>query len=165
MAAVQHRTSRLLCEGPPPPRTTRCLPACRSTQVMAAVPDSAHAWLLDLPKEQSATRGAPPRTLPIGKSPLLSPQKGERTAHPQGEWGGVLNASRFQRNTNHSQRESFSIRVVCKCVSFSYKCYVRRTTQVLSSVQLWFRSSPRRMSIMEANERYEVILIHTGNDQ
>ena len=49
------------------------------------VPHSAHAWLLDLPNVKPATRGAPPRTLPMGKSPLLSPQKGRRGPHlPQG---------------------------------------------------------------------------------
>ena len=52
------------------------------------VPDSAHAWLLDLPKVKPATRDAPPRTLPMGKGPLPSPQKGgEDPQPPKGGWG------------------------------------------------------------------------------
>ena len=52
------------------------------------VPDSAHAWLLDLPKVKPATRDAPPRTLPMGKGPLPSPQKGGGDPQPpKGGWG------------------------------------------------------------------------------
>ena len=52
------------------------------------VPDSAHAWLLDLPEVKPATRDAPPRTLPMGKGPLPSPQKGGGDPQPpKGGWG------------------------------------------------------------------------------
>jgi hypothetical protein len=43
------------------------------------VPDSAHAWLLDLPKVKPATHDAPPRTLPTGRAP---PPKGEERIPP-----------------------------------------------------------------------------------
>jgi hypothetical protein len=58
------------------------------------VPDSAHAWLLDLPKVKPATRGTPPRTLPMGKGPLPSPQGRRGPPAPQRGVGGFPPQSR-----------------------------------------------------------------------
>jgi hypothetical protein len=87
-AAVQRKTSRLLCEGPPPPRTPRCLPACKSTRVMAASSRqrprvaarlaeslASHTWRA----ATDSSRGE--------ESPSLPQKRGEDPQPHKGGWG------------------------------------------------------------------------------
>ena len=139
MAAVQRKTSRLCARAHRPLAHPAAYSHAEARKSWQRVPDSAHAWLLDLPNVKPATRGAPPRTLPMGKGPLLSPQEGGEDPSPPEGGGGVLNASRSQRNTNHYQRKSFSsklcaMRVVLNQSFAMTEAYPRRSSATAMAV-------------------------------
>ena len=113
MAAVQRKTSPLCARAHRPLAQPAAYSHAETCKQWQRVPHSAHAWLLDLPNVKPATRGAPPRTLPMGKGPLLSPQKGGEDPQPpppKGGWGnfppgGERNNKAEQSSEEHSRAE------------------------------------------------------------
>ena len=87
-AAVQRKTSRLLCEGPPPPRTPRCLPACKSTRVMAASSRQRPRVAARLAQSLASHTWRAATDSSHGEEPPSLPQKrGEDPQPPKGGWG------------------------------------------------------------------------------
>ena len=112
MAAVQRKTSRLCARAHRPLAHPAAYSHAEARKSWQRDPDSAHAWLLELLKAKPATRGTPPRTLLMGKGPLLSPQMGgEDPQPPKGGWGdfppkgGGRNHKAEQSSEEHSRAE------------------------------------------------------------